>query len=112
MINTKAWATLPPDLQAIVETATYRANMWMISEFEAKNNANLQTLINDHKVQLKKFPDSVIDGLKKISTEVLEEVASKDPASKKVYESFKKFKKNISAWNDMSESPYHNVIRK
>ncbi|MDC0254127.1 TRAP transporter substrate-binding protein DctP [Bacteriovoracales bacterium] len=112
MINTKAWASLPPDLQAIIESATYRANMWMISEFEAKNNANLQTLINDHNVQLRKFPDSVLDGLKKISIEVLEEMASKDSTSKKVYESFKKFKKNISAWNEMSESPYQNVIIK
>ena len=110
MINTKAWGKLPPDLQAIVEAATYKANMWMISEFEAKNNANLQTLVEKHKVKLRKFPDSVIDGLKKLSTQVLEEMASKDPTSKKVYESFKKFKKNISAWNDMSESPYQNVI--
>ena len=112
MINTKAWGKLPPDLQAIVEAATYKANMWMISEFEAKNNANLQTLVEKHKVKLRKFPDSVIDGLKKLSTQVLEEMASKDPTSKKVYESFKKFKKNISAWNYMSESPYQNIIMK
>ncbi|MEE2743571.1 MAG: TRAP transporter substrate-binding protein DctP [Bdellovibrionota bacterium] len=112
MINTKAWGKLPPDLQAIVEAATYKANMWMISEFEAKNNANLQTLVEKHKVKLRKFPDSVIDGLKKLSTQVLEEMASKDPTSKKVYESFKKFKKNISAWNDMSEAPYQNIIMK
>ncbi|MEE2744685.1 MAG: TRAP transporter substrate-binding protein DctP [Bdellovibrionota bacterium] len=110
MINTKAWASLPADLQAIVEAATYRANMWMISEFEAKNNANLQTLVNKHKVKLRKFPDSVLKGLKKLSQEVLEEVASKDPISRKVYESFKKFKSNISAWNKTSEVPYHNVI--
>ena len=112
MINTKAWAKLPPDLQAIVEAATYKANVWMISEFEAKNNANLKTLVEKHKVQLKKFPDSVIEGLRKLSDEVLEEIASKDPASKKVYEHFKAFKKNISAWNKTSEIPYYNVISK
>jgi TRAP-type mannitol/chloroaromatic compound transport system substrate-binding protein len=112
IINTKAWASLPPDLQAIVEAATYKANIWMISEFEAKNNANLQTLLKKHKVQLRRFPDSVLGGLKKLSDEVLEEMAADDPVSKKVYESFKKFQKNISTWNQMSESAYHNVISK
>jgi len=112
IINTEAWASLPPDLQAIVEAATYKANIWMISEFEAKNNANLQTLLKKHKVQLRRFPDSVLGGLKKLSDEVLEEMAADDPVSKKVYESFKKFQKNISTWNQMSESAYHNVISK
>jgi TRAP-type mannitol/chloroaromatic compound transport system substrate-binding protein len=112
IINTEAWASLPPDLQAIVEAATYKANIWMISEFEAKNNAHLQTLLKKHKVQLRRFPDSVLGGLKKLSDEVLEEMAADDPVSKKVYESFKKFQKNISTWNQMSESAYHNVISK
>jgi TRAP-type mannitol/chloroaromatic compound transport system substrate-binding protein len=112
IINTEAWASLPPDLQAIVEAATYKANIWMISEFEAKNNAHLQILLKKHKVQLRKFPDSVLGGLKKLSDEVLNEMAAEDPVSKKVYESFKKFQKNISTWNQMSESPYHNVISK
>jgi TRAP-type mannitol/chloroaromatic compound transport system substrate-binding protein len=84
----------------------------MISEFEAKNNAHLQTLLKKHKVQLRRFPDSVLGGLKKLSDEVLEEMAADDPVSKKVYESFKKFQKNISTWNQMSESAYHNVISK
>ncbi len=84
----------------------------MISEFEAKNNANLKVLVEKHNVQLKKFPDSVIEGLRKLSDEVLEDIAKNDPASKKVYEHFKAFKKNISAWNKTSEVSYHNVINK
>ena len=42
--------------------------------------------------------------------EVLDEEASKNPAIKKVYEHFKNFKKNISAWNKTSEVPYHTVL--
>ena len=112
IVNTKAWAQLPPDLKAIVETATYRANMWMISEFEAKNNANLKTLVEKHNVKLRRFPDSVLAGLHKLTEEVLDEEASKKPAIKKVYEHFKNFKKNISAWNKTSEVPYHTVLNK
>jgi TRAP-type mannitol/chloroaromatic compound transport system substrate-binding protein len=109
MVNLDAWNTLPDDLKAIVEAATYRSNMWMLSEFEAKNNDALKTLINEHKVVPRQFPDSVLKALKKLSVEVLEELAASDPMSKKVYESFLTFQKNIFEWNKITEEPYQKL---
>ena len=109
MVNLKAWNSLPADLKAIVETATYRSNMWMLSEFEAKNNDALKILVNKHKVKLKKFPTPVLKGLKKLSKEVLAEIAASDPMSKKVYNSFLDFQKNIYAWNKLTEEPYQEM---
>jgi TRAP-type mannitol/chloroaromatic compound transport system substrate-binding protein len=106
MFNKKAWDSLPPDLQAIANAAAYKSNMWMLSEFEAKNNAALQTLINEHKVQLKQYPEPVMKALKKLAKEVLDEVAASDPMSKKVYDSFLKFQSNVSSWNAITEEPY------
>ena len=106
MFNKKAWDSLPPDLQAIANAAAYKANMWMLSEFEAKNNAALQTLINDHKVQLRQYPEPVLKALKKLSKEVLDEVAAGDPMSRKVYDSFLEFQSNVSSWNAITEEPY------
>lgn len=106
MIGKKAWGTLPPDLQAIVETAAQRSNIWVLSAFEAKNNGALQTLVNEHKVQLKQFPEPVLKALKKLSNEVLEEVAAADPMSRKVYDAFLKFRANMYSWNAISEEPY------
>jgi len=109
MVNLDAWNSLPDDLKAIVETATYRSNMWMLSEFEAKNNAALRELVDVHKVQLKQFPEDVLKGLKKLSREVLEEVAASDAMSKKVYDSFLAFQKNIYEWNKITEEPYQKL---
>ena len=97
MVNLNVWNTLPADLKAIVEAATYKSNMWMLSGFEAKNNAALRELIDKHK------------GLKKLSTEVLEEIAASDPMSRKVYDSFLAFQKNIYEWNKISEEPYQKL---
>ncbi len=105
-VNTKAWEKLPKDLQAIVDAASYKSNMWVISEFEAKNNDALQELITKHHVQLKQFPDEVLKNLKKLSKEVLDEVAEADPMSRKVYDSFLKFRDNIYAWNKVTEELY------
>ena len=109
MVNLKAWNSLPDDLKAIVSAATYKSNIWMLSEFEAKNNAALRELIDVHKVQLKEFPEPVIKELKKLSAEVLDEQAATDPAFKEVYESFLAFQKNIYGWNKMSEEPYQKL---
>ena len=72
MVNLDAWNTLPDDLKAIVKTATYRSNMWMLSEFEAKNNDALKILVNEHKVKLRQFPDPVLKELKKLAKEDME----------------------------------------
>lgn len=106
MVNLDAWNQLPDDLKSIVEAAAYKCNMWMLSEFEAKNNGALQELITKHNVQLKQFPESVLKELKKLSHEVLEEVANSDPMSRKVYDSFLEFQKNMTAWNKVTEEMY------
>lgn len=106
IVNKKAWDSLPKDLQAIVTAATYKSNMWMLSEFESKNNAALEELVNKHHVKVKMFPEAVLKDLKKLSKEVLDELAAKDPASKKVYEHFLKFQKNKNAWDELTEEQY------
>ncbi len=106
-VNKAAFEKLPKDLQAIIRTAAYRANMWSLCELEAQNNAYLQKLITEHNVQLKRFPDDVLEAFKKYSQEVIDEITSKDEMSKKVYESYQKFQKEISAWAETSEKAYH-----
>jgi len=59
-INAEAFAVLPPDLQAIVVMACKAANMDMFADFEARNGQALQTLIQEHGVELRPFPDEVL----------------------------------------------------
>jgi len=108
-INKKKFEKLPVDLQRIIRTASDRTNVWMLSEFESKNNAYLQKLIKEHNVKLRKFPDDVLRAFRKYSKEVIEEVTSRDPLSKKVYESFSRFQKDVSQWAEVSEIAYSSI---
>lgn len=103
IVNKKAFEALPSDLQEIIRTAAARANVWILSEFEAQNNLYLQKLVNEEKVQLREFPKEVLMELKRLSKEVAEEETAKDPIAKKTYESVMAFKKRILEWNKMSE---------
>ncbi|OQX22148.1 MAG: ABC transporter substrate-binding protein [Desulfobacteraceae bacterium IS3] len=110
MFNKKIYDELPKDLQAILDAVAMETNLWSLSEFEAGNGAALQELITQHKVELVKFPDALLDDLRKMAKEVLEEEAAKDAMSKKVHEAFKKFKEQVGIWGSVSENAYYNVI--
>lgn len=105
-VNKKAFESLPKDLQEVVTTAAMACNLWMLCESETKNNFYLEKMVKEEGVQLKMFPPDVISKLRAYSTEVLDEIANKDPLSKKVYESFRKFQKQHQAWGEISESAY------
>ncbi len=106
MINKKAFDALPANLKAIVTRACQAANEDMLSEFVARNSAALQTLISEHGVQLKRFPDEVLKELGRTSKEVVAEVADKDPFSQKVFESFDKFRGESASYTRISEEAY------
>ncbi|MBE0435557.1 MAG: TRAP transporter substrate-binding protein [Methylomicrobium sp.] len=103
VINRKAFDALPKDLQQIVMTACKAANMDMISEYTARNNQALDTLINKHNVSVLPLPDDVLKKLKQISDELIAEMAAKDPAIKKVYDSVVGFRSQVSRWTEISE---------
>ncbi|WP_271272226.1 TRAP transporter substrate-binding protein [Aliamphritea hakodatensis] len=108
-INKEAFEKLPADLQSIVRNAIRVANQDMLADFTAKNNHALEQLVNEHNVELRKFPDEVLIQMKDLSDEVVAEEAAKDPMSKKVFDSFVKFRDQAKKWHAVSEQAYLNA---
>jgi TRAP-type mannitol/chloroaromatic compound transport system substrate-binding protein len=110
IFNKTAYDGLPKDLQVALDAVAVETNMWSLSEFEAGNGAALQELITKHNVNLVRFPEPLLDDLRKLAKETLEEEAEKDAQSRKVHEAFKKFKEQVGVWGSVSENAYYNVI--
>ena len=55
------------------------------------------------RVQLRRFPDDVLDELRGYSLEVVEALAAEDPMSGKVYASYRAFADEVGAWLRISE---------
>jgi TRAP-type mannitol/chloroaromatic compound transport system substrate-binding protein len=106
LINQKAFNDLSADLQQIVLMACKAANIDMLSEYTARNNQALETLINKHNVKVLPLPDAVLKKLQVISEQVVEELAAKDPVSKKIYTSFMQFRKQVMQWDKISEQAF------
>lgn len=110
IFNKKVYDGLPKDLQTILDAVAMETNLWSLSEFEARNGAALEELINKHNVNLKPFPPEMLADLRKLAEETLEEEAQKDAMSKKVNEAFKKFKNQLGPWGTVSERAYYENI--
>ena len=110
IFNKQAYNALPKDIKEALDTAAAELNVQMLSEFERENAAALAQLQKTHKVQLLRFPDSVLKNLKALAEETISEAASKDSLSTKVNEDFMAFKKQLAGWNKISEKSYYDFM--
>lgn len=109
IINQQAFDRLEPDLQAIVLNACKVVNLEMLSEYAARNPTALRTLKEKHNVDIRRYPDDVLETLRKYSAEVVQELANKDEFTKRVYASYREFLQGCREWSDISTTSYLNA---
>ena len=100
-MNKSKFEALPTDLQEIIRTAMLRLNQWMLLEFETQNAIYLQKMKNEG-VDIRAFPNQVLETMRKVSNEVVLELVESDPQSKKIFEHYSEFEKKAQIWNAVS----------
>jgi TRAP-type mannitol/chloroaromatic compound transport system substrate-binding protein len=91
MINSEAWASLPPDLQALVELAAQAITTDMLAEYTHGNALALQQLIDNPDIEVRPFPDDVLRVLKGHTHDIVDELSAADPVWKKIADSYYTF---------------------
>ncbi len=109
IVNLDAWNSLPTDLQAIVEGAAAATNDSMSNEFSARNASALKTLIEEHGVQVRPFPQDVIDRLREISGEIILETRDQDDLSRRIVDSFLAFRAQMQDYQRVSEGAFAEI---
>ena len=106
IINKEAWDTLPPDLQAIIETTCQAITTDVAAEYTNGNANSLHQLQQDPNVEIRQFPKEVISLLKSITDDVVAELMANDPASAKVGRAYFEFLEKAAANSRISEHAY------
>jgi TRAP-type mannitol/chloroaromatic compound transport system substrate-binding protein len=106
MINKAAWDSLPPDLKAIVETTCQAITTDMVAEYTHGNTYALQQLVDDPKVEVRRFPREVLALLKSITADIVTEWVAKDPAAKKIADSYYAFLDKSAYAQQVTEQAY------
>jgi TRAP-type mannitol/chloroaromatic compound transport system substrate-binding protein len=93
-VSKSKFMELPEDLQEIVRTCSQAAYDDVASDMYANDPRALAALVNEHGVQIRRFPDEILEAGAKASMELIGEIREGgDPLTKKVAESF------VSAFN-------------
>ena len=69
----------------------------MYADFEARNGEALKSLVEEHDVDLRPFPDDVLAELKRASEEVIAELAAEDEMAAKVWTSLESYMERVKA---------------
>lgn len=109
LVNQDAWDSLPADLQAIVEAACLAMDTEVMAEFTARNATALNSLINEHGVELRRLPDDVVQRLSELSAEVVNEMAGDDPLAQRIVKSYQEFAASAKPYSEISEQAYLNA---
>jgi len=91
IMRKERFAALAPDLQAAVRAAAGATALETLADFTFHNIATFAEMESKHGVQLRRFPDAVVEALGAANREVLAELAASDPLTAKVHESYMAF---------------------
>ena len=108
-VNLKKWAELPEAYKAAFEAAAAEANGQMLADYDAKNPPALMRLVKQG-VKLHPFPQEIMLAARKIAFELYDAEAAKNPAFKKIYVEWKKFRDAEIQWFRVAEASYANFL--
>src|SRR5471030_2038729 len=106
-INNDAWAKLPKQYQAMVETAAGLVTSWMVPKYDANNPAALRRLVAAG-TELKPFPRTILEPCFTEAYKFYDELSAKDPKFKKIYDSLKAFRTDQNLWFRVAENTFDN----
>jgi TRAP-type mannitol/chloroaromatic compound transport system substrate-binding protein len=107
IINKKKMASLPADLQAILEVAMRKAAYDMYVQSYALSAENWEKMTTEFpNIQVKTFPPAVLSAIKNANDEILAEKASGDEMAAKIIKSQQDYLKLVRVWTDISEYGY------
>jgi TRAP-type mannitol/chloroaromatic compound transport system substrate-binding protein len=101
-VNLEKWASLPVPYQSMLQAASAEANQWMSAKYDAVNPPALKRLVASG-AQLKTFPPDIMDACWKATNEVLDDVASKNAAFKKLLEHFTAFRNDQYLYTQIAD---------
>ena len=84
----------------------------MLAAYDARNPQALIRLMNQHGVVLHRYPDDVMQAGQKAAFALYDELAAADPMFKKIYASWKGFRRLSHGWTNLAETSLENFMYK
>ena len=108
-VNLDFYESQPEDIQAAIRMASARANEQVIADYDAKNGAALQRLI-ENGAELRFFPTEVLRTLEGHMDAIHEETAASNEFYARVYEDWRAFRDEIRDYHRVTEKSFLDYV--
>jgi len=109
LFNKEMFEALPQDLQVIMRTAASAVSAMMADEIRLQNSNALATLLEEHNVELRQFPDDLTAELYKVSQDIINELGQSSEVGQRILASYRAFEAQIKDYQDISEEAYMRI---
>lgn len=109
-VNTKAYAALPKEYQAIIEAAAAFAHTNMQAQYDVRNAAALKRLVGNG-AKLFRFPKDMMDAAFKEAEALYSELSATNPAWKKIYTDYAAYRRDANLWFRFTEATFDNFMQ-
>ncbi len=106
-VNKEKWDAMSEADRALLEYCAMAENVYNVSEYAAKNATALETLVNEHGVNLVEFPQEVYDRVSAAMPDIISSIAATDAATQKVADGYREFREKIVPWSDIGDGAYY-----
>ncbi|NJO37131.1 MAG: TRAP transporter substrate-binding protein, partial [Rhizobiales bacterium] len=105
LINRQTWEGLTDDLRAIVETAAKATAIDYNADYRYHNATLLPSLVADHGVELRSFPDSINAAIGRTVMDVLRELGDSDDLTRRIHQSYMAFLRQADSYAERFDRP-------
>ena len=105
LINDKAWEALDDELKAVVDGAAKATAIEYNADYRYHNASLLPSLVDDHGVELRTFPQAVNDAIGKTAMDVLRELGDGDDLTRRIHKSYMAFLTAANAYAQRFDAP-------
>jgi len=106
VVNRALFEGLPADLQAVVTEACRAENAFALAEAERMNAAALMALVDEHGVQLRTFPDDIVEALRAEAPAVLAPFAAAGGLDARIHDSYVATLELLRPWSRTSMADF------
>lgn len=100
LVNQATWDGLSASMQAAIETTCEANVLWSLYAINASQGDILLDM-QEEGVEVRRFPDSVIDALAEANEQVLAEESEQDELFRKALDSINAYVSSVTVWTDM-----------
>jgi len=109
-VNTKAYDGLSAEYKAAIECAAAYAHTDMQAKYDARNAAALKRLVAGG-TKLFRFPKDLMDAAFKEAIGLYNEIGTKNPNWKKVYDDYSAFRRDANLWFRFTEASFDDFMQ-